>query len=370
MLWSASRDSTLENILRLQGEVALQLADEINTVVTPEERTRIASTRSVDPEAYGLYAQGSHFLNRRDAEGFERARELFEQALAIDPTFLQARVGLADCYLMLANHGFISAEIGGARAELEVRRVLDEDPNLGEALTTLGNIQFTHHRDWKGAETSFQRALALSPNHGSAHDWYGDFLNAIGRYDEAFEYEERSLELDPLSPERAADYGMSLYWTGRTEESITYLKSAVELHPDVPMVLRTLGWMLQYSGNYGEALKYHERAARLTGMTNLQYTSHIVNVMARLGRSDEARAVLNEILEQYQRSGVGSPTVIADSYSELGDLDKAFEWYEEAFKKNDPELIWLRMGESIWLQPDFVADPRYENLIERLNYPD
>ena len=164
--------------------------------------------------------------------------------------------------------------------------------------------------------------------------------------------------------------GYSLMMSGQIESSITFLQETVNLYPDVPLVHLTLGDALSTSGAFEEALRHYERAAEQTDRANLMYIMPLVFAYANLGRTEEARALLEELEEEYRESGEGALAGFAKCRAHLGEWDEAFEWYEEAFRKHNFVLSRLRNDADHFLPPDFVADPRFQDLLRRMNFPE
>src|SRR5213594_2647771 len=97
-LWAESYEGGLRDVLTLQAEVARAIAREVQVKLTPEERAHLAQVRRVDPEAYEAYLKGRYHWNRHSAEGFGKAVQYFQEAIAKDPTYAAAYTGLADCF--------------------------------------------------------------------------------------------------------------------------------------------------------------------------------------------------------------------------------------------------------------------------------
>lgn len=149
--------------------------------------------------------QGRFFWEKRTEEGFKKALDFFEQAIAKDPSYALAYVGLADTYGTLIGYGFIPAEETIPKIKALLKKALDIDGELAEADVLLALITYNYDWDWEGAGKRFELALQLNPNYVYAHLWYGIYLANKGQIDKAMERLKRAYELDPLNI--VANYG-------------------------------------------------------------------------------------------------------------------------------------------------------------------
>ena len=183
---------------RSKSEIAQAIAQQIRIVLTPQERVRLASVRKVDPAAYEAYVRGRYFLGKErtgPAEGpwllpgsHRRRSDLCGGVL---------RVGRL--LNMLGYYSALPPKAAYPNADAAARKALELDSLLAEPHTSLASINFMFNWDWSSAEREFRRAIALNPNYPVAHAWYGGYLAAMGRHDEAISEGRRAQELDPLS---------------------------------------------------------------------------------------------------------------------------------------------------------------------------
>ena len=215
-LWAKTFDRDLGDVLALHSEVAQAIAREIKIAVTPEEQTRLATARTVNPEAYRLYLIGRFYWNKRTEEGFKIALDHFQRAIEIDPAYAPAYAGLADSYIMFGSYGIMPTKEVYPRARAAAQKALEIDESLAEAHASLANVSFRYYWDWPAAEKEYKRALELNPNYASAHQWYGQCLSGMGRYNEGIHWSRRAVELDPLSPVINRDLAGGFTRRGRT----------------------------------------------------------------------------------------------------------------------------------------------------------
>ncbi|HWS66315.1 MAG TPA: TIR domain-containing protein, partial [Steroidobacteraceae bacterium] len=197
-LWSQTYDRTLDDIFKVQDEIAgsvvRSLCDALLSATLP---TRSASLNS---EAYQLYLRGHFHWNRRSPEEFRKAIAFFQQAIAVDPGYALAFTGLANCYSLLPIYDRLSqATQTMPQARTAILRALAIDDDLAEAHASLGLILALFDFEWVAAERQYQRAIELSPNSPVPHQWYGELLVNTGRLDAGLAEGRRAVDLDPLS---------------------------------------------------------------------------------------------------------------------------------------------------------------------------
>jgi tetratricopeptide (TPR) repeat protein len=167
-LWARDYERDLTDVLKLQGEVAREVAEEIRVQVTPEERARLASARRVDPQAHLAYLLGRHHASRDNEQGWKQAIDYFERATQIDPDYAPAYAGLSQAWLLrgISGANFKQVESPARAAAL---KALGLDEHLAEAHTSLANLKYFYDWDWVGSEQEFRRALELDPGSLHAH---------------------------------------------------------------------------------------------------------------------------------------------------------------------------------------------------------
>jgi TolB-like protein/Tfp pilus assembly protein PilF len=363
-LWADSYTETLENVLKVQATVALAITTEIKAVVTPDERNRVASAKTVNIAAYELYVQGRYFWNLRSPDGFRRARESFTKSLAIDPNFALGRVGLADTYLSLSDYYLTPSAEAYRLCREEAEKALALDPATGEAYATLAFIGMGQNWDWKAAEAAFLKSIELSPNYATAHLWYGVHLLAAGRRSQAVEESRLAYQLDPASPVIAAVYAHFLARDGQIQESVDLAERAAGQYPDNWRVLKGLATVYGIAGRHNDELAAAERMGAAEG-NKVESAMYKSVALANIGRSDEARRLIEDTV-----SSADVPTIpifyVARAYA-VFDRDRAIEWLTKAADAHDP-WVW-----RIKLFPEFDAvesDPRYQALLRRMNFPE
>jgi tetratricopeptide (TPR) repeat protein len=152
-----------------------------------------------NPEARTLYLKGRYFWNKRTDEDIQTALDYFHQAVDLDPGYSPAWVGIADVWIFWGWYSRLAPRETFPRAKRAVAMALEFDSTSAEAHTSLAHIHLEFDHDWDAAEREYRRAIELNPEYAIAHHWYGGFLSAMGRHQEALQQAEIARTLDPLS---------------------------------------------------------------------------------------------------------------------------------------------------------------------------
>jgi adenylate cyclase len=181
ILWATTYQQDLDDVFRVQSEVARAIALEIRARVSRSEARPPQVAGMPKSAAFEAYLKGRHFWETRTEAGLKSAVRYFKRAIALEPEYAVAYSGLADSYALQGILGLASPLRVFPKAKIEVERALQLDASLAEAHTTLGHIRMAYDWDWAGAEAAFQRAIQIDPNYVAAHQWYGNLLSIVGR---------------------------------------------------------------------------------------------------------------------------------------------------------------------------------------------
>ncbi len=323
---------------------------------------RAAFTASA--EAYQQYLQGRYLWNQRSERALQQAIGHFQKAIELDPNFALAYAGLADAHTTLGYLGHVSPVSTFSVARPYALKALQLDPTLAQAHAALAYIKFYFDWDWPGAAQEFRRALELAPSDPVAHQWYAVYLRAAGQGEQAQREIEIAQRLDPLSLAINTDVGFHHYYAGRYPEAIAQLQTVLGMKPDFVLAHLWLARALIQVGRLEEGLAetaYAEKGAREWPvlMTARGFTNGV------MGRREEARVMLREMQQLSSRRFV-TAYGMALVHAGLGEKEEAFRWLDKAFEERSHWLVWLRLDPR-WTS--LRGDPRFEALIQRMNYP-
>jgi TolB-like protein/Tfp pilus assembly protein PilF len=358
-IWSNSYERDLRDVLDLQREVASAVAREIRVAITPREAARLARSSPVNPEAYVAYIKGRFYLNKRTREDLDRAMELFQLAIAKDPAYAPAYVGLSDAYLVAVGNTNLSTERAFPVAEAAAKKALELDESSAEAHVSLATARFLHY-EWVEAEQEFRRALALNPNYATAHHWYALYLSALGRHTEAIEHARRAQELDPLSLVITANAGWCYFLARQYDLTIEQSRHALDLDPGFDSAYGYMGQAFVEKRMAKEALAAFHKAQEISGGGG--YYSELAHANAVFGQEKEALRLLAEIQQRSGREPYSAYDV-AMIYAGLGDKEKALSWLAKSYENRDARLVNLKQHPSFEV---LHSDPRFADLLRRI----
>ena len=363
LLWGERYDRQMTDLFATEEALARDIAEQLRLRLSGDNERRLARSPAADAATYQLYLKGRYHWNKRTAEGLRKSVQLFEQAIDRDPAFALAYAGLADAYTNLGGWGHLPPREAYPRAKTAASRALALDEHLAEAHASLGMVRKEYDWDWAGAERSYLRALQLNPNYAIAHQWYGEYLAARGRHDEAIAAIGRALDLDPLSLIIHATLGRHGYFFARQyDRAAEQLHRTLEMDADFWVAYHFLGAVYACLGRLDEARTAFETARRLND--NLEMIAGLGYVHGRAGRRGEALALLDELKEKAAR-GYVSPILSALIWTGLGDNDQAFAWLDRAVEDRTQWLSEI-MVDSFFdpLRPD----PRFQPLLRQVGF--
>ena len=341
-IWGEQYERQLVNIPSLQHDIAGQITERLRLKLSAEQKNRLARVQTTDTEAYLSYLKGLFYWLKRAPEDFRKSRSYFEQAIEADPGYALAYAGLGSYYGFASGHGLMDPEEGWPKAEAALSKALELDPRLPLARHGRAGIRWIY-RDWAGAETEFRNALQLNANDAEAHNHYGAFLLAKGRFDEAISERRDALTLDPLSTRYLTNLGEAYYFAKRYNEAIGQYRQALELDPKDALVHEWLGDAYQRVGDERGALAEWRTALTLRG--DAAVANRISEISATRGFAAAVRALAQSKLERCIRQknrGEFVPAIdYARAYISLNQAEKAIEWLEKASRERNRFVFFL-----------------------------
>ncbi len=338
-IWSASYDSEPSSILEFQCKLSTAIAEQIRLRLSPERLTALARRQTRNAKAYDLYLRGRYFWNQLSAPTTRRAVEFYARATELDPEYALAWSGLADSYAASTINGDAPPLKVWPRARDAAAHAVGSEPNLAEAQTSLGMVNFFLDWDWAAAEMAFRKAVALDPSYCLAHRTLGIALSHMRRPEEAQSAVRRARELEPLYAAHQALSAQVAFNARDYPAAIQFAQQAIVLDPGLLIGHLQLGQAHEQLGNSDLALEALQNAGRLSG-SNSKVVALRGYLFAKLGRTDEAREVLNT-LEAVSHERYVPPYAMALVHAGLGQRDQALECLERAYEARDVHLIFL-----------------------------
>jgi DNA-binding SARP family transcriptional activator/TolB-like protein/Tfp pilus assembly protein PilF len=361
-LFGRSFSGTRGELLRMQRDIARTLVRQIAGGRVPTE-TAFQADRPGNSEAVELYIRGRYYWNKRGGSNLLRATDLFRQALDADPLFALAHSGMADAYVQLGYASLLAPSDAFLKAEASARNALAIDSTLAEPHATLGFVNLYYKWDWKTAEDEFKKSIALNPSYATAYEWYGLFLAAMGRFDDAIRNEERAKELDPLSAPIAGTAAWVKHYAGRHGDARQEIGVALRMDSTYALGHLYLGRIFQAQGHLDSALAQYAATGPLRSWVPTVSSEGYVH--AQLRHRVEAEAAL-ALMDSMSHTSYVTSYAVAIVHAALGRRDIAFNVLDQAKRERTHWLVWLNRDPR-WAP--LRGDTRFATLSRSMGLP-
>src|SRR5437764_620579 len=359
-VWADTYDRKLTDIFAVESEIAKNIAETLQARLSGSEKTSIAKTPTVNPEAYELYLKGRFFWNKRTGTDLRKAIDYFNQAIAKDPNYALAYVGLADSYLLLSSYAAVSPAESLPPARSALKKALELDESLAEAHASFGLLT-TLELDLHRALDELKRAVELKPNYATAHHWLALAHLTLAQFDSAISEAKRAIELDPLSLVINADTSWIYFSARRYDEAEAQVRKTLEIGPQFFLAYYYLCEVLKFKAHLSAAIAEFQKAFELN---NDPYSLAMLGqAYARNGQRDEAQKILARLNEE-AKSHYVAPYALALVQIGLGDKDRAIEELDHAYREQETNYLFgIKVDQML---DDLRRDPRFEALVQKV----
>ena len=291
-LWSERYDRKMEDIFTIQDEIAESIVRALEVTLSPKERRAIQNVATRDVQAYDFYLRGRKYFYEFDRRNWTLARQMFERAIQLDPSYALAYAGIADCWSFLFTYSGAS-ERERQLAEEASAKALELDPDLPEAHASRGMVLSLSNQNEQASE-AFERAIQLNPKLYDAYYFWARASVSQGLFERAAELYEKAIEVRPedyqarlLLPQVYRTLGRADDAQVAHERGIEAARRHLELNPDDVRALYLCGGAMVEIGQHEEGLELVDRAVAIApNETGLLY--NVACIYATLGRSGEA----------------------------------------------------------------------------------
>jgi len=368
-LWAQDYRVAKDQILNFYNEVTKTISEELNIVLSPQEESLLAETRTVDPEAYEAYLMGQFFMEKLDPGSVQKALKYFQKAIDIDPQWADPYAGLAQSWGVFGQFGFIPKSVTLQNTYKFLNKALELNPNSAQALYVKANNAVWQEFDWEQGEKAFLRSLELNPNAALCRMYYAHYLMCMRRNVEAVQQANLALELDPMRPLVLGLYGMVMQMDGEYESAIQHFEKALDIDPNEVLSfgnLKTTQMNFAYSsGDYerwfelwGEKEKGNwKEEGRMAVLNAFHEKGHIAGI--------EEMFAMNE---KYGDIGcLMSPRIKFERYLKLGETEKAMDFLEQSYEMRNMDMAYLATNAYYHYLKD---NSRYIELLMKMNLAD
>ena len=358
-LWSERYDRNMEDVFAIQDEITEKIMEKLMIALDVLEKAP-QEHRPVNLEAYDLYLKGRYCLNMFS---MERALAYYNHAIEKDPDYALAYASVAEVYTLFST-GFdiLPSKDAMPKARKAAQKALELDPNLAEAYVSLGLVALSYDWDREATKQYFHQAIELNPNSASAHQWiefYWTYMEADP--DTAIAHLERAQELDPLNFLIKVRLGFMSIFKRDYDHALDQFKALLNFEPNFAMLYLSFATAYALKGMYDEALSCGKKMMEF-GPPVVAYVGNLGWLYALAGKKEKAHELLND-LEERSKKGYVSSFWTAAIYLGLEETDKAFEWFERAYKDRDSNMIYFTVPPIF---DPIRSDPRYQQLLEKM----
>ena len=360
-LWSARYDRTMDDIFAVQDEIARAVVKELQVRLLGSTDRPLVVRPTDNLEAYACYMQGRHY--RFSRYNTTKARQCFEEAVRLDPTFAAAWAGIAEAVLLTGIFQYQPPREVSATARAAVQRALALDDTLADAHTALAKIHLWFDWQWDDAEREFRRAIELNPANADSYASYGHFLVYMERMEEALGQAARARAIDPLSTHAFVVIGYANIYLRQYQDAVVAFRQAIDLEPDSTTALWHLAITYLLCSQPEKALETLRGLSGTAAKSSMQ-TGLLGHALARAGHVSEAKQILRELRSRSEHEYVGPSS--AQIYLGLREFELTLDCLEAGCDEQSPGLITIQ-------RPDFdpIRDhPRFQQIQRRVGLPD
>jgi serine/threonine-protein kinase len=360
-LWSEQYNRRAADLLSIQQDIAHTVSEKLRLKLSGAQEQQLEKRETINPQAYELVLKGNLFFNKGEPENLKKAAVYYQQAIAVDPNYALAYAHLSFSYFLLMNVSTDDPKELLQKAEEAVRKALELDENLPNAHFMLANLHVLAW-EWAAAESEFKRAIELNPNLGDAHSQYSQYLSYIERYDEAIAEAKRGRELDPLSVLANINVAAVFYTARRYDEAIETLQKTLELDSNSFIAYLFLGYAYAGKGMHREAINSFQKVIDL-GDESSSTQIYLAAAYVQAGEREKAQAILIKLRRGKEYVSAGELAIL---HAALGDKEAALTSLEKAYVEHDYQLQFLKVDRGF---DPLRSDPRFQELIRRMNFP-
>jgi TolB-like protein/Tfp pilus assembly protein PilF len=363
-LWSNTYDETLRSILVLQRNLAMDITAGIRPALTarfPEPRS---GADRVDSAAYEAHLEGRSLLTRFTPDAVRRSIDAFQRAIAADPAYAPAYASLAEAHQQLSVWTEVPPSSALPVALEAARHALRLDPELPDAHASLGLINATYLWKWDEAERSFCRALDLNPGCSPAGQWYGEFLAAMGRFDDAARIVDAALAHDPISPAILATKAFVLWMGRRFDEAVDQAEAVLDIDPAYPMALIRLGVACAGQGDWARAIRAFRRA--VSAAPELPASHGLLGYAYGMADNRLQALAALEKLAHLQETRYVPALPFGMVHLGLGEMETAIRYLESEYENRGWSVLLLNQAPQF---DPLRGIPGFDAVVRRLRLP-
>ncbi|MFT5838132.1 MAG: TolB-like protein/Tfp pilus assembly protein PilF [Flavobacteriales bacterium] len=265
-IWSETFDREYRDIFQIQDDIANAVVTKMRLTLLDDKKKISIASETLNIDAMIEHGKGQKELSHRSVASIEKALTHFKQAVALDPNYARAYVGVADATILLALYGNNSRDEAHKQAQQAIDKALSLDHELAAAFASQGLLLSL--TEPSRAQQSFKRAIELNPNYGMAYLWYGSVLKSSGKLKESHELFIKAFQLDPKSPIAANNVAWGYFYMGDEKKAMEIFSQIIVNDPYYPGAYNLAGEVLTNHGRLDKATNMYKRALEVDPINN------------------------------------------------------------------------------------------------------
>jgi serine/threonine protein kinase/TolB-like protein/Tfp pilus assembly protein PilF len=354
--YKSERDAA--NVFAMQDAIAVEVGNMLTARFGSTLSSQAARRGTTNEDAYRLYLQGMYILDKRNLADAQKAAEIFERAVRIDPNYAMAWAGKAHAHRSVANFGrSVNIHDEYQKSMEAISKALALDENLADAHSALCENKMLYEWDFGGAERECKRAIELDSNSSLAHQIYSRYLMGRGRFDEAIAEIKIAIDLEPASLYSQRLYGNNLYNARRYEEAVLQYKRVIAMDPNFGTTYPWLVFALEMQGNHAEAFDWWMKFLALQKADEMR-----VRTFKAAYQTSGWEGVLREQTKMFDK-GNEAYFYGASYHAQLGNKEQAFEFLERSYERRE---LWMHVLNVEPRLDPLRGDQRFDELVKRV----
>lgn len=355
-IWSEKFDRELDDIFKIQDEIALTVVNRLKVNLTQVDELNIKKRYTNNPDIVNRYLLAKFYFNKRTQENFDKALEILEKIIKEDVNFVPAYVTIADCYrLNLVGYGTIPREVALKKLKTHSNKALEIDPTLDAVHVSLSHTSLLIEWNLAKSKEHSEIAIKLNPNNSEAYQWYAWYHLATTEFDKSATYFQKALDLDPLSVVLITETGWPYHYAGDLDTAISYYEKAIEIDPSYALAHYDLGVALFNQGDQTAGLDKISTAIDLWGEISFLLGT-MGHLSARRGNTKKANEILEKLKDLQQNNIPATNIPIADVYDGLGDVEASLKWIKRACDDKEPLALFVGLWRTRFLGSNLLKN--------------
>ncbi len=357
-VWGHYFDKDLTGIHSFLSEVSEKISSELMLLLSPDVDNDKLVYCTTTGKANDLYLEGRFFYRLRTKEGFFKSIDLFNQALTLDSNYCLAYAGLADSYLTSTWYGYFTRGEGISKSKEYAYKAISINKDLAEPHTTLGGIAAYFDNDWDMAEKELKKAMQLDPGYVRAVKIYSEYMDLIGNGEEARNFIDKAIELQPTLPILFWHSYYYYYKEGDFDKASEELEKEYLLTNNRVEYLGNLFFLNLLKNNYSAAIELYKE------FSNMRFPNENLTFITDDAIKIDSVGIIRQIIE-LEKQRDASNYWLAQHYALINDNNEALDYLEKGFNNGEGVIARIKYEPAY---KNLTNEPRFIALLKKMNF--